>query len=68
MWRSGDASGQVRGRRREEVAAVERSRDGLERVVGVGQFVCGLDATEALGRRGQEPVVRPDVHPALGVA
>ena len=40
----GDAEREMRGRRREEVAAVKRARDGLERVVGIGELAPGSAA------------------------
>ena len=49
---------------REDVAAVKRARDVLERVRRVRELVRGLDP-RPLGRRQQEAVVRPDVEPPL---
>ena len=62
------AGGEVRRGRREEVAAVEGARDGLQRVVGVGELVRLGNAAEALGGGQQQPVVGADVQPALAVA
>ena len=57
---SGTPSGEVRGRRREEIAAMERPRDRLERVLrdsrARGQRRCPLSPRRAAGA-----VVRPDV-------
>ena len=59
--------GEVSGRRREEVAAVEGARDRVERVVRVRQLVRGVDPG-TLGGGDQESVVGPDVGAALLVA
>ena len=47
---------------------MEGPRDGLQRVVGVGELVRLGNATEALGRGQQQPVVRADVQPSFAVA
>src|ERR1051326_8299006 len=44
-----------------QVAAVERARHRLERVVRVGELVRGGDAAEPLGGRQQETVVGADI-------
>src|SRR6185503_13697414 len=50
----------MRGCRRENIAAVERRRDGLERVIAIRHLVGGVDPSELLRSRDQEPVVGPD--------
>ena len=57
---------EMRRRGREQIAAVERPRDGLERVLGVRELVSGDDPCPARGRQ-EQPVVRADVLPALPV-
>ena len=59
---------EVRRRRREDVSAVEGRRDGLERVLAVGQLVGGVDPAELLGRRDQQAVVGADVEAAVAAA
>src|SRR5581483_8585300 len=63
-----DASGEVRGRRREDVASVERPRNRVEPVRGRRQLVCVHDPAEPLGRRHEKTVVRTDVEPAVEAA
>ena len=58
------AAGEMRRRRREQVAAVERARDRLERVGRVRELV-RLGDPGPLGRRQQQAVVRPDVEAPL---
>ena len=63
-----DAEREVRRGGREQIAAVERPRDGLERVLGVRELVRLGDAAEPLGRGHEQAVVGPDVQAALAVA
>ena len=65
--RERDAVCEVGGSGREEIATMERSRDRVERVLGVGELVRLLDAATARCRH-EQPVVRPDVQPTFGVA
>jgi hypothetical protein len=44
-----NSKGKVRSRRSEQVAAVERARDRLERVVGIRKLVCLGDPAQLLG-------------------
>ena len=62
-----DAAREVRGGRREEVAAVEGARDRLERVLRVRELVRRGDP-RPVGGRDQQPVVRADEEPSLLVA
>ena len=57
----------MRGGGREEVAAVEGARDGLERVRGVRELVRALDPAELRGGH-EQAVVRPDEQPPFRVA
>jgi hypothetical protein len=52
---------QMGRRRRKDVTPVERRRDRLERVFTVRDLMRGLDPTELLRRRHEQPIVRPDV-------
>ena len=56
------------GRRREDVAAVERRRHGLECVLTVRDLVGSLDPAELLRGRYEQPVVRADVQAPVHVA
>ena len=66
--RERDAEREMRRGGREEIAAVERARDRVQRICGIRELVRLVDAAEALGGRQQQPVVRADVEAALGVA
>ena len=57
---------EVRRRRGEEVAAVERPRDALERIGRVGEL-SHVGDPRALGGGKQKPVVRADEEPALAI-
>ena len=63
-----DPEREVRGRRREDVAPVERRRDRLERVLAVRDLVRGLDPAELLRGRHEQPVVGADVEAAVAAA
>ena len=62
------AKREMRSRRREEIAPVERPRDRLERVLRIRELVRLLDPTELLGGRNQKAVVGPDVDATFTVA
>ena len=62
------AEREMSGGGREEVAAVERARDGLERVLRVRELVRLGDPAELLGGGHEQAVVGPDVDPAARVA
>ena len=61
-----DAAREVRGGRGEEVAAVERARDVLERVAGFASS-CASATPPRVGGGHEQAVVRADVEPSLGV-
>src|SRR5206468_12056492 len=64
----GDGERRRGGGRREEIAAVERAGNGLERVFGIGELVRLRDATELLGGGNEKTVVGPDVEASLPVS
>src|SRR5206468_4609965 len=49
-----NAECEMRSRRREEVAAVKRARDRLERVLGICELVRLSDSAELLGGRNEQ--------------
>ncbi len=57
----------MRCRRREQVPAVKRPRDRVERVLRVRKLVRSLDSRTAR-RRKQQPVVRPHIEPSVRIA
>ena len=63
-----EPAGEVGGRRREDVAAVEGARDGLEPVRRVLQLPRALDAAETVRGQHEQPVVRADVEPSVAGA
>ena len=62
-----DAEREVRGRRREEIAPVECSRHGLERVGGIRELVRALDPAQLRGGH-EQPVVGADEEITVRVA
>src|SRR5206468_9614590 len=62
-----NAECEMRSRRREEVPAVKRARDRLERVLGICELVRLGDSAKLLGGRNEQPVVRPDVDTPVSV-
>ena len=63
-----DSAGEVRGGRREQVAAVERAGHRLQRVLRVDELVRLGHSAEAVGGRQEKPVVGAHVEPSLPVA